>query len=251
MLTFDETLDLVMGRKPNPHLGNTPCSNSQICISANLQQVLGKEGSFGAQMESTLCGEDLLDFVRTKFVPGRLAGRRGSPFQVIPFLYLSGYQQAQVFLDTYGEEACIINVGGMQPLRDDGPKYLRIPVQDNGKDSLLSYLPLATSMIHLHVSQGIPTLVHCRGCFHRSPAVVCAYLTSHRELSLNDAMDVIHLARPQAVLQDRLLLDVRTFQIEHHRGIAQPVKHGQCDIHNKKKNKKKKKDKAHLSLVDW
>jgi len=116
--------------------------------------------------------------------------------------------------------SAVCAVGCRQVFHDD-LAYHRIPVKDDGSQSMLSRLDFACDFIHQQRASGA-VLVHCQGGISRSPAVVIAYLMKHEQLSLPQAAEVCCLARPAASPRGVFLQDLRQFAATL-RGGPRPV----------------------------
>jgi serine/threonine/tyrosine-interacting protein len=66
-----------------------------------------------------------------------------------------------------------------------------IPVEDNGKDSMIFYLKSALKTIDDAIGAGGRILVHCMGGISRSPTVVVAYVMWKLGLRLTAAMEYV------------------------------------------------------------
>ena len=82
-------------------------------------------------------------------------------------------------------------------------RYARVPIQDTRDGDLgpiQAELDAAVQAIHDAVQANTPVLVHCFMGASRSVAVVCAYLTRHRQMAFAEAYASILAARKCAAI---------------------------------------------------
>lgn len=77
-----------------------------------------------------------------------------------------------------------------------GLEYLRVDVEDVGREPLGLFFPEATEFIHSQISQGRQVLIHCKAGVSRSASVTLAYLIEYCAHSLYDAFRVLRRIRP-------------------------------------------------------
>ncbi|XP_029473176.1 dual specificity phosphatase 28 [Rhinatrema bivittatum] len=89
-----------------------------------------------------------------------------------------------------------INVSRQQPFPSLGLGTLRVPVLDDPSENLHSYFEQCAGIIEDVVQKGGRCLVYCKNGRSRSAAVCIAYLMKHRHLKLEDAFEIVRIARP-------------------------------------------------------
>lgn len=88
----------------------------------------------------------------------------------------------------------VVNVGGGQcHFADDGVSYFKMQVEDS-VDAKLELME-STAWIHEVLERGQSVLIHCMGCFSRSPAIAIAYLIRYRRLMYEEALELVRLQR--------------------------------------------------------
>jgi Rnl2 family RNA ligase len=157
-------------------------------------------------------GQQLLDWARQK-VHWNSVGR-GRLAEVAPRLFLGNKDAAidRELLERHSVRA-VVNVGAGPNAFEDAFKYHKIHVQDNEGASLLPHLCAACDFIHTAVQQGA-VLVHCRGGMSRSPTVVIAFLLARRQLSIEQAVEVVRISRKCANPRREFLADLQEFMRE-------------------------------------
>jgi len=68
------------------------------------------------------------------------------------------------------------------------------------------------SWLHGELNGGRNVLVHCQAGYSRSPALVAAYIMFVKEIGLEAAIEIIHLARPFANPNDSFITQLTIFQ---------------------------------------
>jgi len=120
---------------------------------------------------------------------------------IIPNLYLGGMEAAQdcQSLAAQGIQSvvcCSRDLEYPDSKFVPGLEYLRVDVEDVGKEPIGLFFPEATEFIHKQLVQGRPVLVHCKAGVSRSASVLLAYLIEYCEYSLNDAFLLTIRLRP-------------------------------------------------------
>ena len=69
-----------------------------------------------------------------------------------------------------------------------GLEVVRVPIVDFDKRDLLAHLDEGVAAVHGALGAGGKVYVHCTAGLNRSPTVIIAYLTQHRDLSLEEAV---------------------------------------------------------------
>mgnify|MGYP002866463560 CR=1 FL=1 len=106
--------------------------------------------------------------------------------------------------------AHIVNVGGGVCHFEDEVKYLKMGVEDKTDETL--ELKESTTWIHEALERQEPVLVHCMGCFSRSPAIAIAYLIRFRRLSFDQALQIVKLQRSCAIPNKGFEKQLRSFE---------------------------------------
>ncbi|OCT81057.1 dual specificity phosphatase 28 [Xenopus laevis] len=91
---------------------------------------------------------------------------------------------------------CCINVSMQQPFPDLDLHTLRIPVLDNPLQNLSDHFDQCSDLIESTVSSGGKCLVYCRHGRSRSATICIAYLMKYKNLSLQEAFQVLKTGRP-------------------------------------------------------
>jgi protein-tyrosine phosphatase len=110
--------------------------------------------------------------------------------------------------------ARVVNVGaGECHFEQEGVKYLKIGVADKEDADLM--LNETTQWIEdvFAKSDGC-VLIHCMGCFSRSPSVAIAYLIRYRKLSFDQALQVVKRQRSCACPNKGFEKQLRNFEKE-------------------------------------
>lgn len=125
--------------------------------------------------------------------------------EIQPGLYLSGYYEWP--LDYRGDILCVLE----QRPDDEPERAMWVPILEgvganNGAyprqvRANLGQLDAAADIIHDHVAEGVPLVVHCGGGIERSPLAMAWYLFRKCNLSLDEAYTLIRSKRP--IIQDR------------------------------------------------
>ena len=71
------------------------------------------------------------------------------------------------------------------------PTYLRIPLNDDLRSSILPNLKENLVFLKSALDQGSKVLVHCSAGISRSPAIVIAYLMSRLKISFKEALGMV------------------------------------------------------------
>ncbi|CAH2246630.1 dual specificity phosphatase 28 [Pelobates cultripes] len=91
---------------------------------------------------------------------------------------------------------CCINVSRRQPFPDFNLHTLRIPVFDHPLQNISDHFAQCVDLIESTITSGGKCLVYCKNGRSRSATVCIAYLMKHKNLSLDDAFQVVKAARP-------------------------------------------------------
>jgi protein-tyrosine phosphatase len=67
------------------------------------------------------------------------------------------------------------------------------------KQKIKVYINQAVAFIHAKLSEDKQVLVHCMSGITRSATVVVAYLMLHKQMSLDDAVNLVRSKRPKAL----------------------------------------------------
>ncbi|KAF0694699.1 Aste57867_14469 [Aphanomyces stellatus] len=164
----------------------------------------------GSAMEALLGGPDLVAYAQDA---ANAAKTKRMPLShAMPGLFLAGAAPAKR-LDLLQAHAisAVVNVGGGACPFPQAVEYLKIGVLDTGSTSMLPHFHATSDFIHRHVMEGRNVLVHCRGGFSRSPAVVAAYLVKYRRVSVDDALLVCRLGHPRSNPRANFLDDLHVF----------------------------------------
>lgn len=118
-------------------------------------------------------------------------------YEILPNLFLSGYQEVITRPDTF-----LVNcTKDLAMLQEDG---IRVAVNDDRSvdclNKMFCVLPGVVQVIDDALAAGKQVVVHCRAGQQRSAAVVAAYLVSKHGLSLNDAIASIKKVKRDAFL---------------------------------------------------
>lgn len=91
----------------------------------------------------------------------------------------------------------VVNVGaGECHFENEGLTYLKLHVADKEDADLGAELKETTEWIEdVLQRRSSAVLVHCMGCFSRSPSVALAYLMRYRQLSFEQALKVVKMQR--------------------------------------------------------
>ncbi|KAM4695272.1 dual specificity phosphatase 28 [Discoglossus pictus] len=91
---------------------------------------------------------------------------------------------------------CCINITRRQPFPDYELQTLRVPVFDHPLQNLCDYFERCVDLIESTISNGGKCLVYCKHGRSRSATICIAYLMKHKNLSLNEAFQMVKAARP-------------------------------------------------------
>ncbi|KAJ7116011.1 protein-tyrosine phosphatase-like protein, partial [Mycena epipterygia] len=78
--------------------------------------------------------------------------------------------------------------------------YERLSLTDSPSSSISEVSSKANGIIVAAAKSGGKILVHCSAAVSRSPTVVAAYLMTHCDMSLREALGLLILARPAVCL---------------------------------------------------
>jgi dual specificity MAP kinase phosphatase len=120
---------------------------------------------------------------------------RDFPVEILPELFLGNAVNSEdlEWLKKHNIEY-ILNVTSDLPniFEEQGSiKYMQIPISDHAGQNLASFFPQAIEFIDKGRAQKKGVLVHCLAGISRSVTVMLAYLMAHRQLSLNEAYNMI------------------------------------------------------------
>lgn len=120
---------------------------------------------------------------------------RDFPVEILPDLFLGNATNSEdlEWLKKHRIEY-ILNVTSDLPntFEEQGHiKYMQIPISDHMGQNLASFFPQAIEFIDKSRAQKKGVLVHCLAGISRSVTVMLAYLMAHRQLTLNEAYNMV------------------------------------------------------------
>ncbi|XP_050435869.1 dual specificity protein phosphatase Mpk3 [Adelges cooleyi] len=120
---------------------------------------------------------------------------RDFPVEILPDLFLGNATNSEdlEWLKKHRIEY-ILNVTSDLPntFEEQGSiKYMQIPISDHIGQNLAGFFPQAIEFIDNGRAQKKGVLVHCLAGISRSVTVMLAYLMAHRQLSLNEAYNMV------------------------------------------------------------
>ncbi|XP_050533399.1 dual specificity protein phosphatase Mpk3 [Daktulosphaira vitifoliae] len=120
---------------------------------------------------------------------------RDFPVEILPDLFLGNAANSEdlEWLKKHRIEY-ILNVTSDLPntFEEQGSiKYMQIPISDHIGQNLAGFFPQAIEFIDNGRSQQKGVLVHCLAGISRSVTVMLAYLMAHRQLTLNEAYNMV------------------------------------------------------------
>ncbi|VVC26546.1 Protein-tyrosine phosphatase-like,Rhodanese-like domain,Tyrosine specific protein phosphatases domain,Dual [Cinara cedri] len=120
---------------------------------------------------------------------------RDFPVEILPDLFLGNAANSEdlEWLKKHRIEY-ILNVTSDLPntFEEQGNiKYMQIPISDHIGQNLASFFPQAIEFIDNGRAQKKGVLVHCLAGISRSVTVMLAYLMAHRQLTLNEAYNMV------------------------------------------------------------
>src|ERR1700683_1700475 len=76
-----------------------------------------------------------------------------------------------------------------------GIGYVRTPIQDGSADAMAERLEVALHDLHDLVGSGSRVYLHCNAGMNRAPTLAIAFLRAYRQMSLEDAMQLVTTSR--------------------------------------------------------
>jgi len=95
-----------------------------------------------------------------------------------------------------------------------GLEYLRVDVEDVGREPLGLFFPETTEFIHKQILQERAVLVHCKAGVSRSASVILAYLMEYCAYSLKDAFLMMVRLRPLITPNPGFMQQLATYEKE-------------------------------------
>jgi len=102
-----------------------------------------------------------------------------------------------------------------------GLEYMRVDVEDMGREPIGLFFPETTEFIHTQLLQERPVLVHCKAGVSRSASILLAYLMEYRQYSLIDAFRLLIRLRPEITPNPGFMTQLVTYEKEVH-GASTP-----------------------------
>lgn len=142
---------------------------------------------------------------------------------IMDYLYLGSGKDAQDkdTLQSSGVTTVLNVTAEWRTSHEQDFKHHRISLNDNIKQSLEKAMDDACEIIYKVKSASPPgkILVHCVMGRSRSAAIVMAYLVRYENMTLKDAFELTHKARPIVRPNSRFLADLIQWEVKH-RGVA-------------------------------
>lgn len=118
--------------------------------------------------------------------------------QIFSNLYLGAYINAVDFKWLVDRKIThIVNLSQLPNIYQNNFNYLKIDIYDSETENISIYFNTIANFIEQALQQGGCVFVHCMAGISRSSTVLIAYLVLKRNLSLPDAINLVHRARPQ------------------------------------------------------
>ena len=116
------------------------------------------------------------------------------PVEIVAGLYLGNHSSASEKILEKFSIVAVVNVGAGKEVASVVTKKIRLKDRAEDVKKLREELNGAVAFIESHLQQGHRVLVHCMGCVHRSPTIVCAYLM--QSFTYEEALVILLLKRP-------------------------------------------------------
>lgn len=146
---------------------------------------------------------------------------------ILDYLYLGSGKDAQDkdTLQSSGVTTVLNVTAEWRTSHHEDFKHHRISLNDNVKQSLEKAMDDACEIIHKVKTNDPPgkILVHCVMGRSRSAAIVMAYLVRHENMTLKEAFELTHKARPIVRPNSRFLSDLIAWELKHRGATTQEV----------------------------
>nr|CCD15809.1 unnamed protein product [Trypanosoma congolense IL3000] len=138
------------------------------------------------------------------------------PDKVLPFLFIGSVRTAQtqaVYRELLIEY--VLTVGRcMEVLLEPDMRHHTLPVDDVPDENIRSVFDEAFEFIDKARDNGKNVLVHCFAGVSRSATIVVAYMMSRHGYSLDEALELMKNARPEAQPNEGFMNTLRQYDIE-------------------------------------
>ncbi|KAJ7070066.1 protein-tyrosine phosphatase-like protein [Mycena amicta] len=115
---------------------------------------------------------------------------------VLPYLYLGPRTAASAAFCSAQGITHVLSIGSTPAATLPSITYQRLSMVDNASSLITEVSSKANTIILAVVKSGGRILVHCSAAVSRSPTLVAAYLMEHCDMSLQQALGTLILARP-------------------------------------------------------
>ena len=133
--------------------------------------------------------------------------------QVIPGLFIGCQDAATNFQElTRNKISCILNVAvGVMPTKIENIEHKSMPLYDEPGFNIREHFEEGIDFLREQLQNG-SVLVHCNAGISRSTTIILAFLMKEKKMGLNEALELVRIARPIAKPNPGFMKQLRTYE---------------------------------------
>lgn len=133
--------------------------------------------------------------------------------QVIPGLFIGCQDAATNFQEvTRNKISSILNVAvGVMPTKIENIKHKSMPLYDEPRFDIRAHFEEGVDFLREQLASG-SVLVHCNAGISRSTTIIVAFLMKEKKMGLNEALELVRVARPIAKPNPGFMKQLRTYE---------------------------------------